>query len=148
MASGDELDGLDDGALTQGEANDMVRRPWTKQVLRLCCSCPRLLCDCEPANWATRQLGNRTQPRYPGNISTTGPPMDSFRVCSPPAFASSILPISVAYAQEDQLIMKLVDKYGTRKWSLIANHLNGRSGKQCRERSPRTSCIILRRRAP
>lgn len=29
---------------------------------------------------------------------------------------------------------KLVDEHGTRKWGVIGEHLNGRSGKQCRER--------------
>ena len=36
--------------------------------------------------------------------------------------------------QEDESILELVKKYGPKKWSLIANHLPGRIGKQCRER--------------
>mmetsp|Transcript_55367 Transcript_55367/g.115815 ORF Transcript_55367/g.115815 Transcript_55367/m.115815 type:complete len:122 (+) Transcript_55367:64-429(+) len=36
---------------------------------------------------------------------------------------------------EDELILKLVSGYGTRKWCLVAANLHGRSGKQCRERS-------------
>ena len=36
--------------------------------------------------------------------------------------------------EEDELVIQLVDKYGPKKWSLIASHLNGRIGKQCRER--------------
>jgi hypothetical protein len=36
--------------------------------------------------------------------------------------------------QEDDLVIKLVEKYGPKKWSLIAQHLQGRIGKQCRER--------------
>lgn len=32
------------------------------------------------------------------------------------------------------MILKLVKEHGTRKWSLIAESLTGRSGKQCRER--------------
>mmetsp|Transcript_55371 Transcript_55371/g.115841 ORF Transcript_55371/g.115841 Transcript_55371/m.115841 type:complete len:101 (+) Transcript_55371:64-366(+) len=35
---------------------------------------------------------------------------------------------------EDELILKLVSGYGTRKWCLVAANLHGRSGKQCRER--------------
>jgi myb-related protein len=35
---------------------------------------------------------------------------------------------------EDDTISRLVDKYGPRHWSLIASHLPGRIGKQCRER--------------
>lgn len=36
--------------------------------------------------------------------------------------------------EEDELVVRLVEKYGPKKWSLIASHLNGRIGKQCRER--------------
>lgn len=36
--------------------------------------------------------------------------------------------------QEDEHIIYLVEKYGCKKWSVIAKFLNGRIGKQCRER--------------
>ncbi|KAG8374884.1 hypothetical protein BUALT_Bualt10G0041900 [Buddleja alternifolia] len=36
--------------------------------------------------------------------------------------------------EEDDLIIELVGKYGSRKWSAIAKFLPGRIGKQCRER--------------
>ena len=42
--------------------------------------------------------------------------------------------------QEDNAIRQLVMKYGTRSWSVIAEHIvqdfniDGRTGKQCRER--------------
>lgn len=36
--------------------------------------------------------------------------------------------------EEDELVKRLVDEYGPKKWSLIASHLQGRIGKQCRER--------------
>ncbi|XP_074500865.1 v-myb avian myeloblastosis viral oncogene homolog-like 2a isoform X2 [Sebastes fasciatus] len=36
--------------------------------------------------------------------------------------------------EEDEKIVELVSEYGTRHWSMIARHLNGRMGKQCRER--------------
>lgn len=36
--------------------------------------------------------------------------------------------------QEDDMVLELVDKYGPKKWTLIARHLKGRIGKQCRER--------------
>ncbi|KAG0501076.1 hypothetical protein HPP92_001148 [Vanilla planifolia] len=36
--------------------------------------------------------------------------------------------------EEDKLLLKLVEQYGLRKWSQIAQMLNGRIGKQCRER--------------
>ena len=31
-------------------------------------------------------------------------------------------------------MVQLVHKHGLKKWSLIASHLKGRLGKQCRER--------------
>ncbi|XP_073298532.1 uncharacterized protein [Primulina huaijiensis] len=36
--------------------------------------------------------------------------------------------------EEDELLIQLVEKYGVRKWSQIAQVLKGRIGKQCRER--------------
>lgn len=36
--------------------------------------------------------------------------------------------------EEDELVRSLVDSHGTKRWSLIASHLAGRTGKQCRER--------------
>ena len=41
--------------------------------------------------------------------------------------------------QEDQTIMELVSKLGNRRWVQIASMLEGRTGKQCRERSVRAS---------
>jgi hypothetical protein len=35
---------------------------------------------------------------------------------------------------EDRLVVELVEKHGAKKWSLIAQNLPGRIGKQCRER--------------
>ncbi len=35
---------------------------------------------------------------------------------------------------EDVKVMELVKKFGTKKWSLVGSHLDGRTGKQCRER--------------
>ena len=37
-------------------------------------------------------------------------------------------------SEEDILVKELVGKFGLKKWSLIASYLNGRIGKQCRER--------------
>ena len=36
--------------------------------------------------------------------------------------------------QEDAEVIRLVQEYGAKKWTVIANHLPGRVGKQCRER--------------
>ena len=35
---------------------------------------------------------------------------------------------------EDNLVRKLVEKYGPQRWSFIAKFVEGRLGKQCRER--------------
>ena len=35
---------------------------------------------------------------------------------------------------EDALVRQCVEIHGTRSWTLVAQHLPGRSGKQCRER--------------
>ena len=37
-------------------------------------------------------------------------------------------------AEEDELLLKAIEANGTRKWSVLASHLPGRTGKQCRER--------------
>ncbi|XP_023660883.1 v-myb avian myeloblastosis viral oncogene homolog-like 2a isoform X2 [Paramormyrops kingsleyae] len=36
--------------------------------------------------------------------------------------------------EEDEKVIELVKKYGTRQWTLVARYLKGRLGKQCRER--------------
>ncbi|KAF8783400.1 Transcriptional activator Myb like protein [Argiope bruennichi] len=36
--------------------------------------------------------------------------------------------------EEDEKVIELVKKYGPKKWTVIAKHLRGRIGKQCRER--------------
>ena len=36
--------------------------------------------------------------------------------------------------EEDKLVRSLVEMHGTKRWSLIASNLIGRTGKQCRER--------------
>ncbi|KAI8423605.1 hypothetical protein MSG28_012673 [Choristoneura fumiferana] len=36
--------------------------------------------------------------------------------------------------EEDEKVVELVAKYGPKKWTVIARHLKGRIGKQCRER--------------
>ncbi|XP_047232252.1 v-myb avian myeloblastosis viral oncogene homolog-like 2a isoform X2 [Girardinichthys multiradiatus] len=36
--------------------------------------------------------------------------------------------------EEDEKIVELVNKYGAKNWTAVAKHLNGRLGKQCRER--------------
>uniref|UniRef100_A0A674EAK0 V-myb avian myeloblastosis viral oncogene homolog-like 2a n=1 Tax=Salmo trutta TaxID=8032 RepID=A0A674EAK0_SALTR len=36
--------------------------------------------------------------------------------------------------EEDDKVIELVSKYGTKQWAMVAKHLKGRLGKQCRER--------------
>lgn len=36
--------------------------------------------------------------------------------------------------EEDSLLRQLVGKFGPKRWALIASHIPGRAGKQCRER--------------
>ncbi|KAG7278630.1 hypothetical protein CRUP_031925 [Coryphaenoides rupestris] len=36
--------------------------------------------------------------------------------------------------EEDEKVIELVDRYGNKQWALVAKHLKGRLGKQCRER--------------
>ncbi|XP_035236443.1 v-myb avian myeloblastosis viral oncogene homolog-like 2a isoform X1 [Anguilla anguilla] len=36
--------------------------------------------------------------------------------------------------EEDEKVIELVSVYGTKQWSMVARHLKGRQGKQCRER--------------
>ncbi|XP_046883056.1 myb-related protein A-like [Hypomesus transpacificus] len=36
--------------------------------------------------------------------------------------------------EEDERVIHLVHRYGPKRWSIIAKHLHGRIGKQCRER--------------
>jgi hypothetical protein len=36
--------------------------------------------------------------------------------------------------EEDERVKSLVEEHGTKRWSVIASHLPGRTGKQCRER--------------
>jgi hypothetical protein len=40
----------------------------------------------------------------------------------------------ISVSQEDDKVVSLVKRYGPKKWTLIARHLKGRIGKQCRER--------------
>ena len=49
---------------------------------------------------------------------------------------------------EDALVIKLVHEHGAKNWPLIADHLPGRVGKQCRERCANVQCRPLRRSTP
>lgn len=52
------------------------------------------------------------------------------------------------WSQEtDNLIIRLVEKYGPKHWSQIAAHVPGRSGKQCRERWQHHLCPEIKKEA-
>ena len=58
-----------------------------------------------------------------------------------------LLLMMVVMVQEDAKVIELVTKYGPKRWSVIAQHLKGRIGKQCRERyAPKPSPQINRER--
>lgn len=40
------------------------------------------------------------------------------------------------------MIIEMVSKVGAKKWTLIAQALPGRIGKQCRERYDKKTCLI------
>lgn len=41
---------------------------------------------------------------------------------------------SLSNQRPPRQVIELVQKYGAKRWSVIAKHLKGRIGKQCRER--------------
>lgn len=49
--------------------------------------------------------------------------------------------------ETDNLIIRLVEKYGPKHWSQIAAHVPGRSGKQCRERWQHHLCPEIKKEA-
>lgn len=60
-------------------------------------------------------------------------------VCAVPEPPKLTIARLVAYQgpwtkEEDELVIELVQQYGAKNWSHIAEHLKGRIGKQCRER--------------
>lgn len=44
------------------------------------------------------------------------------------------LPLALKNERPPLQVIELVQKYGAKRWSVIAKHLKGRIGKQCRER--------------
>ena len=50
-------------------------------------------------------------------------------------FAKVLLPPKTLWTkEEDKLLTSVVQQFGPRKWNFIAEHIPGRTGKQCRER--------------
>ena len=54
------------------------------------------------------------------------------RVCVVVLFPLLLLPVSVP--SHVPVLTPTPNRYGTKKWALIADHLPGRKGKACRER--------------
>ncbi|GAB9464690.1 Myb-like dna-binding protein [Globisporangium polare] len=70
-------------------------------------------------------------------IATTAPTAKSPKTTSSSSSSSSRKerkPVCKWTEKEDLLMTKLVQKYGTRHWTIIGTKLPGRNGKQCRER--------------
>lgn len=61
-----------------------------------------------------------------------GPPTQLIMLCM--GFKCPLLTHGLDMLQEDEKIIELVQQLGPTKWSLIAQELPGRIGKQCRER--------------
>lgn len=57
----------------------------------------------------------------------------SFLSCYLPP-VSTASPPSLSNQRPPPQVIELVQKYGAKRWSVIAKHLKGRIGKQCRER--------------
>lgn len=54
---------------------------------------------------------------------------------SPSSSSSLAFPLSLTpHNPKNPQVIELVQKYGAKRWSVIAKHLKGRIGKQCRER--------------
>jgi len=54
---------------------------------------------------------------------------------TPAAAAAKVVNAKRAWTEaEDKQLIETVTKYGAQRWSLIASHMTGRVGKQCRER--------------
>lgn len=54
---------------------------------------------------------------------------------SPPKTSQKAVHSKIKWTkEEDELLKNCIQKYGTGNWSLVAQELEGRTGKQCRER--------------
>ncbi|KAH7469268.1 Transcription factor MYB3R-4 [Phytophthora ramorum] len=70
-----------------------------------------------------KAISERIEDRSPGECSKRWNKLQSIGIV-----------VKRPWGREDTQMMKLVEKYGASKWAVIASHLEGRNGKQCRER--------------
>ena len=92
---------------------DLVKGPWTKEEDQKVTPGPG-----PAAPWHSRTPGEGS-----GDI-----PLVGARV------GNRVGRVPLASRRLDPKVIELVKKYGTKQWTLIAKHLKGRLGKQCRER--------------
>ena len=66
------------------------------------------------------------------------------------ASIAAALPLTPLTTQEDDVVRRMVALHGARQWSVIAEELPGRVGKQCRERCEMNfpSRLSVLKRAP
>lgn len=67
-------------------------------------------------------------------VTPTSAPVKSPKTSSSNSLRKERKPVCKWTEKEDLLMTKLVQKYGTRHWTIIGTKLPGRNGKQCRER--------------
>jgi hypothetical protein len=118
----------------------LVKGGWTPEVRRCVAATAACLCSCASAGRAS-QCNAPMHESLPAAALRQGTDSASELVVSPvlrclPPCLSFLLSCNPcpSVAQEDALIIQMVDELGLGKWSVIASHLQGRIGKQCRER--------------
>lgn len=124
-----------DSSLNEDEVNDSQRQYFSSPMIQ---AKPK-------SRWSKEEdeLLNRLCEQYPGNskdwklisMNFTSPPRTEYqcqqrwqKVLNPELIKGPWT------KEEDAKVIELVSKYGPKRWSLIAKHLKGRLGKQCRER--------------
>ena len=81
-------------------------------------------------NQAWDNVSGHLTPPGPGGVSIRSPPD-----CSERWEAVRFTTVRGPWLpEEDAMLRQLVHQFGSRHWALIASHIPGRPGKQCRER--------------
>lgn len=98
---------------------------------------------------ATKHVGGPTvrQPEsYQATLAAGGTPCFHTRSLCALHGASAVVqrPLMSRNLQEDDVVRRMVALHGARQWSVIAEQLPGRVGKQCRERCDYHSCSLHR----
>eukprot|EP00181_Compsopogon_caeruleus_P006283 CAMPEP_0184685780 /NCGR_PEP_ID=MMETSP0312-20130426/20186_1 /TAXON_ID=31354 /ORGANISM="Compsopogon coeruleus, Strain SAG 36.94" /LENGTH=317 /DNA_ID=CAMNT_0027140231 /DNA_START=42 /DNA_END=995 /DNA_ORIENTATION=+ len=87
---------------------------------------PSVLPSLSPVTEIKHQQGNRASPALEQTLQETDD--------APVRTTQEVKVKGPWRPQEDELLQRLVEKYGAKRWTLIANSIPGRSGKQARER--------------